>query len=126
MNQETPTNDDHLEDNIKKLLSSAQPELKMPQASKTRILSILTTQPAKTPSAIRFLRGKAKTIFKSRTTRYAAAAIILLTITLWPTESKNGIAWADVVGAVRETMKGGAYSGMLDLALTVERPRLRP
>ncbi|UCC30038.1 MAG: hypothetical protein JSU86_17795 [Phycisphaerales bacterium] len=36
------TNHDHLEDNIKKLLSGTEPELSMPPASKERILSKLT------------------------------------------------------------------------------------
>jgi hypothetical protein len=93
-----------LEDNIRTLLCSAEPDLSLPQADKMRILSVLTARRAKAPSAPHRWAEQARAILKNRLGRYAAvaaaAAIVLAVMNLRTGDSRNGLAWADVVRQV--------------------------
>ncbi len=104
MNSDDPTDRDHLEENVRRLLARAEPDLTLPAASKARILSALTETATRTPSTTGGLVQKGRSMIRSKPARYVAvstaAAIVLLVIGFWPNDSRKGIAWASVAESV--------------------------
>jgi outer membrane lipoprotein-sorting protein len=80
-------NDNHLEENVRKLLSSTEPELEMPRESKERVLSKLKGRAAKP----RMVLGRPLSWATA-----AAAAALLLFLLFWPGGMDGGLAWAEV------------------------------
>jgi hypothetical protein len=57
-------------------------------------------------------------LMRNNITRFAAAAaVILLAIAFWPEDSRNNIAWADVVGKIKEA-KTLVASGTMEIILS--------
>jgi len=106
MNSDDPTDRNHLEENVRRLLARAEPDLTLPEASKARILSALTETATMTPSTAGGLIRKGRSMITSKTARYVAvstaAAIVLLAIGFWPDDSRKGIAWANVAEGVAQ------------------------
>jgi outer membrane lipoprotein-sorting protein len=78
----------HLEDNVRKLLSNTEPELEMPREGKERVLSRLKGRAAKPKMVLRRPLSWATA---------AAAAAVLLFLLFWPGGMDGALAWADVV-----------------------------
>jgi outer membrane lipoprotein-sorting protein len=86
-------NDNHLEDNIRKLLSSTEPELEMPRDNKQRVLSTLRGRAAKP----KMTSGRPLSWMTA-----AAAAAVLLFLLFWPGGMDGGLAWAEVASHFNE------------------------
>jgi hypothetical protein len=87
MNEMNSRNFDPLENNIRKLMSHAQPGLTMPQASKEKILAALTGREGSPSSLLQTFFMKGKTMMKSRIVKFGfpvAAAIVLMLLAFWP------------------------------------------
>ena len=103
------TNHDHLEDNINKLLSTIEPELSMPPASKARILSKLTgrQKAAATESPERSFSWRLVEMVKkpSVLSGLGAAAVIALVVTLLiPSNGGPAVQAATIVQRLDQQM----------------------
>jgi outer membrane lipoprotein-sorting protein len=81
---------DPLEENVERLLGRSRPELSMPQATKDRILSVLTGED--TPAS-------EKPAWRRRAPWWATAAaavVVMGLIAFWPGTTTPALAWSDV------------------------------
>jgi hypothetical protein len=120
MNDDRGNGHDPLERNVEQLLSRVEPELKMPDGDKSRVLAALRAEAPASPTVDR----KERTIGTRKGWTWAsvaAAIVVLALIVLWPGGPQQTIAWAEVARHFEQGRSFTAWATIVEIAPSGEK-----